>query len=761
MNPSKVSENCIIVRSTQSNTYTIYNVDLDAPELLKKTHHATHLSFDSSWQVAQVGAYVLQWSQVCEHTCKGKVQKAYQYKVVEFDPAEPDPLNSAPLQSGYWEKNKFWDYRDYYSTNPKEDTSVSLLPIGGFVLNTILTEGRGTFRLFNFDATPLQPGSTDPLTSYYQLGQGAFPLIKKGHTLLPVGNYVIDRHPDGKAFSLWSFDPQLQVPLSLPEIQKGYWDKVDANSHMQVIDDKVLEWHPTDLTYRLWGVDPESNEVLTGPIRTGSLPSEFNADTQIIPFQNKTPIPQITSETTPKITSKEDTETAQNTPRNSDSENIELTPGSIEFMRSKIKHVVYYMVESRSFDNVLGWLYAKGNKDCVMIGDDRPFDGASTENYNVLDNKKVYVSQYNDGKLSDDVVLMALGQDPFHNTIDGLQQMFSDIEGYWRGDKPNMAGFAKNNANPQVMETFSPAQLPVLNGLASDFAVSDEWFCSMPGGTDVNRGFSVTGSAYDKLGTWEGGDAYEYFPDSPHRQSIWKVLWNFGITDWKIYYNIEWKGEIFTNQLYLQGQIPSVDAVQNAPKTQNNNQFIAQIDTLKKDIQNGTLPAFSLIEPIWYQPNKTTSYHPGCDLVPAEVALNEIYEALSTADSWNETLLVITFDKNNGIYDHVPPPYAKKPWPNDINNGFKYDIMGPRVPTVFVSPWIKQHSVIRSSTDTPFDSTSFAATLLKWFGIPKSKWALGDRIMQAPTFEEVFQESTPRTDIPTYTPPYDKKYKNS
>jgi phospholipase C len=211
-----------------------------------------------------------------------------------------------------------------------------------------------------------------------------------------------------------------------------------------------------------------------------------------------------------------------------------------------------------------------------------------------------------------------------------------------------------------------------------------------------------------------------------------------------------WENCVFTYQLYLKGQIPSVD--------KNTDQFIAGLDQFKKDAAKGSLPAFSFLEPVWIAPSGATSYHPGADLVPAERALNEIYEAIKNGPGWDETLLVITFDKNNGIYDHVAPPYAKKPWPNDLNNGFAYDLMGPRVPTIMVSPWIKEQSVFRAEGDVPFDSTSFAATLLNWFGIPKPLWGLGDRMEVAPTFEAVFQGEELRKDAPTLTPPYDKSF---
>lgn len=719
----------LICRAKNEDTYSLYRMDLNAPELFSPVTTSSSgsgsASLGCSWKIAQVGGYLLQWNSaegMVIPSGKGKGEVGYQFKLLKFDPTATDPLNddTAVVRSGYWEKSKFWDYRKYY--NADKDAGLDLIPMTSFVLSTIFTEGRGTYELWNFDPKYSAPHCQDPIPASYT-GQGGFAQIKKGHTLIPIGNYVLDRSPNRKDFRLWSFDPQQTSPLSLPAVQVGHWPHIDEKSELVAIGDFVLECNLDKGNYRLWEFDPDHADVLIGPVREGALPAGIGRDPVLTGFQASIPVK---------------TELAN-------------TPGTMDFMRSKIKHVVYYMLESRSFDNVCGWLYENGDKGCHFIGSQEPFEGTSTEYYN-LNNKgtKVPVSQYQGGKLSNDYNLVALDEDPFHNTTDNLQQMFAQSPGYWGRETPDMGGFILNNANPQVMQTFSPQQLPVLNGLAKHFAISDQWFSSIPGGTDVNRAFSLTGSAFNMLGTWEGGNPYEYWPDAPHRQSLWKTLWSQGITDWKIYNSVLWENYIFTYQLYLKGQVPSVDS--------NPTQYLSSLDQFKNDARHGCLPAFSYLEPAWIAPEGSTSYHAGGDPVPAEQTLNDIYEAIKAGPGWKDTLLVVTFDKNGGVYDHVAPPYAKKPWPNDLNNGFAYDLMGPRVPTIMVSPWIKEKSVIRAEGETPFDSTSFAATLLDWFGVPKPLWGLGDRMESAPTFEAVFQESTARQGGPTFTPPYDKAF---
>jgi len=280
--------------------------------------------------------------------------------------------------------------------------------------------------------------------------------------------------------------------------------------------------------------------------------------------------------------------------------------------------------------------------------------------------------------------------------------------------------------------------------------VSDEWFCSMPSGTDVNRAFALTGSAMMQLNNFMSPPQYDYWPQQPHRASIFKVLWGNGFTDWKIYNSTQWYDHVFTYQLYLEGQIPTVDA--------DPSRHMAGIEQFYEDARSGNLPAFSYLEPKWIATGGSTSYHPGEDIVPGERQLNDVYNALRAGPHWDQTLLIVTFDEHGGIFDHVPPPYAENPWPNDVNDGFRYDLMGPRVPTILVSPWIDEKTLFRSGTGVAYDATSFLATLLEWSGIPKSRWFLGERTRHAPTFENVFTRGSPRTDCPTLTPPFDAAF---
>ena len=731
----------VISRSTDDDRYAIWRFELEADQLLTKVSKRADLTFDHTHQLAPVGNYLLDWGPVALPDSA----PCYPYRLFSFDPLADDPLGKTalldprtgkPALTGTWPKRKFVGALADFG-NPdgakkafQDDPNLHLVPLGNFVLNWIPAEGRGTYALWVFDPDPWTAtgASTDPLP-FEQTPQGAFQTIRAGHTLLPLGNFVLEWVPVTKTYSVWSFDPEPNVPLVTPAAQHGTWDDIDETHELVPVgDDVVLDWVPGDRSYRVWAFDPYQANPLTELLGSGQLPGELTPATTLLAVQPQLPVDPVAA----------------------------AQPATIDFMRTKVKHVVYYMLENRSFDHVLGWLHAHDEKGLNFIGSDRPFDGAGVKHYNVDTNgKKVHQSLYHHGTLSDDIDLDFFTTDPYHDNADVLEQLFfGDPDGYRNGSKPNMGGFVVNNESAEVMVTYGPDQLPVINGLAREFAVSDEWFCSTPSATDPNRAFGLTGSSLLQLNNFQNGSTYEYWPMSSHRPSIFKVLWNNGIEDWRIYNSIEWMTFVHTYHLFLQGHIPKVDA--------DTAQFIAPFTQFLADAKAGNLPAFSFLEPVWIptpgQASATSSYHPGEDLIPGEQQLNDVFDAISSGPGWEETMLVVTFDEHGGIYDHAAPPRAVNPWPNDEIDGFRFDILGPRVPAIIVSPHIQRKTVFRSSGPVAYDLTSVLATVLEWFGIPKARWGLGERVRHAPTFEGLLQLAEARTDTPKFSLPYDKNY---
>jgi phospholipase C len=156
-------------------------------------------------------------------------------------------------------------------------------------------------------------------------------------------------------------------------------------------------------------------------------------------------------------------------------------------MKDSIEHIVYLMLENRSFDHLLGWLYEQDEPIHFIPGSRvgfkaPPYNGLNTGKYYNLDanNKKVYASEIkpSEGQKIPDV-------DP-NEAFEHVQiQIANNMQGF-------VKDFSSNTSDPgQIMQCYSPSSLPVINYLAKTYAVSDVYFSSIPTQTNCNRAFSL------------------------------------------------------------------------------------------------------------------------------------------------------------------------------------------------------------------------------------------------------------------------------
>jgi len=69
--------------------------------------------------------------------------------------------------------------------------------------------------------------------------------------------------------------------------------------------------------------------------------------------------------------------------------------------------------------------------------------------------------------------------------------------------------------------------------------------------------------------------------------------------------------------------------------------------------------------------------------------VRSIYEAAIASPLWMKLAIVFTYDESGGVFDHVPPPKACIPSPDQTG----FDRLGVRVPTMVISPWARPHHV--------------------------------------------------------------------
>jgi phospholipase C len=394
-----------------------------------------------------------------------------------------------------------------------------------------------------------------------------------------------------------------------------------------------------------------------------------------------------------------------------------------------IQHIVVLMLENRSLDHMLGYLYADmGNVSPAG----QPFDGL-TGKESCPDASGNPVPVYQVTPSTPNLYFMP-GADPGEGYRATNSQYYGSSSAPAPGEVAPCQGFVEDFAATikwetaahwailpgttasDIMGCFTPDALPVLSALAKGYAVCDQWFCSVPTETMPNRAFVNSGTSLGHM-----TDSTKVFTTA----SIFGLLGARGIT-WGIYG--------YQDPPLTAGDFPDIATSANGT--------IGMFRDFQAAAAAGTLPAYSFLEPSWGSTGN--SQHPNYDVALGEQLIHDVYEALRSGPGWNQTLFILTYDEHGGCYDHVSPPWGATPPDNSAGEfGFGFDRFGARVPTVLVSPLIAPGTVYRvPAGSVPLDHTSILKTVEQRWSLP----SLTARDAAAPGFGDVLTLTTPRTD---------------
>src|SRR5215475_9451834 len=176
---------------------------------------------------------------------------------------------------------------------------------------------------------------------------------------------------------------------------------------------------------------------------------------------------------------------------------------------SGINHFVVVMLENRSFDNLLGFLYADqnnvspaGQKFEGLTGTESNPDksGKPIPVFKIQQNQKLsyFYPRANPGEGLANTNVQLYGTNPAPAGVVATNQ------GFVKNFQTNLA-LPKTNALPgtqasDVMGIYTPQMLPILSGLARGYAVCDYWFSSAPTETFPNRAFVAMATSQGRLG---------------------------------------------------------------------------------------------------------------------------------------------------------------------------------------------------------------------------------------------------------------------
>jgi phospholipase C len=342
------------------------------------------------------------------------------------------------------------------------------------------------------------------------------------------------------------------------------------------------------------------------------------------------------------------------------------------------------------------------------------------------------------------------------------------------------------NKGVMTMAHLVRADIPYHYALADAFTICDAYHCSLLGPTDPNRYHMWTG--------WVGNDGHGDGPvvDNAEAGYSWTTyperLEKAGI-DWKIYQDIghgltasdswgdtgktPYVGTYGDNSLlyFKQFQNAAPDsALHQRAKTGTNIAVKGSLfDIFRKDILSGKLPQVS-----WIVAPEAYSEHPSWPANFGAWYISQILDALTAnPEVWSKTALFVTYDENDGLFDHVVPPVppasreeglSMVDTTHDIFPGDKKHEAGPyglgvRVPMIVISPWSKGGWV----DSEVFDHTSMIRFMEARFGVhepnitPWRRAICGD-LTSAFDFTEPNDAAMSLPTTIAYEPPDNKRY---
>jgi phospholipase C len=459
--------------------------------------------------------------------------------------------------------------------------------------------------------------------------------------------------------------------------------------------------------------------------------------------------------------------------------------------QSHIQHVIVLMFENRSFDHLLGampgvngLLDSAGNLKPDLYNTPNPLQPAGPDNpktppFPIVPNLPPQPPQAPPDE-NETVV-----HDFNHDFGDGmLRDIFGPgTTGFLQGAPqgapvtfpPQNAGFFSTPLGPGqtpdgatngsgALSFFQWKSLRVFHTLAQSFVVCDAWHCDMPGHTGPNRAFMHCATTGD-VGICD--DDGVSGTNMINRETIFERLQSHGRT-WKMYTpkhsqcDTNWLNERVLSQQW--NPDPAKRAAPNVTEVPMGQFF--------RDLKDGTLPFYSFIM-CWNGLGvPDTSMHPNSAVEAGEEMLACVYNALQASPYWENTLLIVNFDENGGIYDHhsagpsilpaapapdynpnsqaAPPVFTWTSTETGQTYSFDFTALGVRIPALLISPWLKA-----GVCHTQFQNTSILRFLQDMLREPPAGPSyLTQRDLYAPTIAPVFDlaqfgTATMRTDCPT------------
>lgn len=390
--------------------------------------------------------------------------------------------------------------------------------------------------------------------------------------------------------------------------------------------------------------------------------------------------------------------------------------GSLE----DVEHIVVLMQENRSFDHYFGTL-----RGVRGFGDPRPVRRD--------DGKPIW---YQSDGTKDLLPFHPDADDLGMQFLEGLPHGWSDGQQAYGGGKYDRWIPAKGTT---TMAYLTREDIPFHYALADAFTVCDAYHCSFVGSTDPNRYYLWSGHTGNDgtgggpvLGNDELGYGWTTYPERLEKAGVsWKIYQDIGdgldaAGSWG-WISDAYRGNYGDNSLLYFNKYrearpgdPWYDKARTGTDAKAGDGYF---DRLRADVQAGTLPQIS-----WIAAPEAFSEHSNWPSNYGAWYIARVLDALtSNPEVWSRTALFITYDENDGFFDHVVPPLPPRDasrgrstvdvtldlYPGDATRTAGPYGLGPRVPMLVVSPWSKGGYVCSET----FDHTSILQFMERRFGV--------------------------------------------
>lgn len=356
-----------------------------------------------------------------------------------------------------------------------------------------------------------------------------------------------------------------------------------------------------------------------------------------------------------------------------------------------IEHIVFLMLENRSFDQMLGYLNREDTPGRIAL------EGLQA-NQAWLDATANYENPGSAPRASKVISSSVRIDDPPHGFKWVPDQMAAGNPG-----PPTMGGFVKtyvdawrqNEHRPPtdpgaVMRYYDASSVWAYDFLARNYCVCDHWFTPLPTGTQPNRLMGMGGHSKIRRNKR---------PFIPKHDLVYDWL-NQHNVDWSVY---RWGGALpfFALMPKWWDNILLSDAEVGK---------FRKFDRLRQDwAPGGGAPTVLFIEPAYSElrGERANDDHAPTRITGGQLLVADVYDILtSNVQRWAKTLLIITYDEHGGFFDHVEPLPIRK----QVGNHW-FETSGPRVPALLVSPFVDARQVF----DRRIDHTAFLSLLAEKF----------------------------------------------